>query len=103
MKLAENIYKATEAFPKTETFGLVSQMRRAAVSVPSNIAEGYGRRSNREYLQFYSIAYGSLLELETQMILSARLGFIKKEFELINSLREEVSKMLFVMILKMKI
>ncbi len=102
MLLAENIYKVTEDFPKNETFGLISQMRRASVSIPSNIAEGYGRKSNREYVQFFSIAYGSLLELETQMILSSRLGFIKKEFDSINSLREEISKMLYVMILKMK-
>lgn len=102
MLLAEEIYKTTEGFPKSEVFGLMSQMRRASVSVPSNIAEGYGRKSSREYLQFFSIAYGSLLELETQMILSSRLGFIKNEFETLNMLREEVSKMLFVMISKMK-
>lgn len=70
MLLARKIYLATENFPKIEHYGLVSQMRRAAVSIPSNIAEGYGRKSSKEYTQFYSIAYGSLLELETQMILS---------------------------------
>lgn len=74
MELAEHVYRLTEKFPADERFGLVSQMRRAAVSVPSNIAEGQARQSTREFLQFLSHAMGSLAELETQVILSERLG-----------------------------
>ena len=74
MELAERVYRLTEKFPADERFGLVSQMRRAAVSVPSNIAEGQARQSTREFLQFISHAMGSLVELETQTILSERLG-----------------------------
>lgn len=103
MLLARKIYLTTEGFPKIELYGLVSQMRRAAVSIPSNIAEGYGRKSSKEYAQFYSIAYGSLLELETQLILSHQLGFIdNNNFDETNKIREEVSKMLYVMIAKLK-
>ena len=103
MLLAQKLYLITENFPKSEQYGLVSQMRRASVSVPSNIAEGYGRRSQKEYAQFYSIAYGSLLELETQLILSYNLKFITEEdYKDIDSIREEVSKMLFVMLRKLK-
>lgn len=74
--LALNVYKATKAFPKDELYGLVSQMRRAAVSITSNIAEGFGRRSNAEKQQFYSIAGGSLSELQSQMFLARDFGYI---------------------------
>jgi four helix bundle protein len=73
MDLVESVYRITENFPARENFGLVSQMRRAAVSIPSNIAEGYGRQSTGNYSQFLSIARGSLLELETQIEISLRL------------------------------
>lgn len=66
MDLVESIYRITEKLPSKEQFGLISQMRRAAVSIPSNIAEGYGRQSKGSYTQFLSISRGSLLELETQ-------------------------------------
>ena len=103
MDLAELIYKVTENFPKSELYGLVSQIRRAVVSIPSNIAEGYGRNSPKEYGQFYAISYGSLLELETQVALSYRLGFASNtQLNQILSLMEEISKMLHVMILKTK-
>jgi len=75
MELAQLIYRLTEPFPKREIYGLAAQLRRAGVSVPSNIAEGYGRGSRREYLQFLSIAQGSLKELETQIILAERLTY----------------------------
>jgi len=81
-KLAVQIYQETRSFPKEELFGLVSQMRRAAVSVPSNIAEGCGRSSEKEYLHFLSIAYGSLKEVEYQISLARKLGFLDKKTDL---------------------
>jgi four helix bundle protein len=76
MLLAETIYRVTKSFPTEERFGLVSQMRRAAVSVPSNIAEGAARRTSAEYIHFLHIARGSLAELETQSILAEKLGLL---------------------------
>ena len=77
--LAKGIYRLTRKFPREEKFGLVSQMRRAAVSIPSNIAEGQARHTTGEFIQFISHAEGSVAELETQLILSVELGFIAKE------------------------
>ena len=76
VELALHVYRLSEGFPKHEIYGLRAQLRRAGVSVPSNIAEGYGRASRKEYLQFLSIAQGSLKELETQTIIGQRLGYI---------------------------
>lgn len=76
MQLAACIYAVTEKFPKSEVYGLTSQMRRAAVSVPSNIAEGAARFSVKEFMQFLNIAGGSLSELDTQITLAATLGFM---------------------------
>ena len=75
IQLVKEVYLLTQQFPAEEKFGLVSQMRRASVSVPSNIAEGQARRSTAEFSQFLSIAQGSLAELETQLIVSIELGF----------------------------
>lgn len=77
--LAKAAYQLTSKFPSEEKFGLVSQMRRAAVSIPSNIAEGQARHTTGEFIQFISHVEGSVAELETQMILSIELGFAKSE------------------------
>jgi four helix bundle protein len=73
--LAEHIYRLTAAFPKSELFGLTSQMRRAAVSIPSNTAEGWGRSNRKDYSRFVLIARGSNDELQTQLVIAQRLGF----------------------------
>jgi len=79
MDLVEEIYKITALFPKEELYALTNQMRRAAVSVPSNIAEGAARTGSNEFLYFLSIARGSLSELETQLQIAERLGYMKKD------------------------
>lgn len=76
--MALNVYRTTKHFPKEELYGLVSQMRRAAVSIPSNIAEGFARLHNKEYRQFLYVALGSCAELETQIELSVDLGYLGK-------------------------
>jgi four helix bundle protein len=73
MNLAEACYRGTKTFPKEETYGMIAQIRRAAVSIPANIAEGYGRRTRGEYIQFLYIAQGSLKELETHLVLAIRV------------------------------
>ena len=78
-ELAVQVYDATSVFPKSEMYGLTSQMRRAAVSVPSNIVEGCARESQSEYLRFLEIAFGSLRELHYQVSLSKRLGYFDGE------------------------
>ena len=86
-ELVLNVYKLTQMFPKEETFGLAAQIRRAAVSVPSNIAEGAAREGEREFAQFLNIARGSLSELETQLLIATDLGYIKGNdpvFELVD-------------------
>jgi four helix bundle protein len=79
MALVEIVYRATESFPKAEFFGLVNQMRRCAISIPSNIAEGAARNSTREFVQYLGVSCGSLSELETQLELARRLGYIDAE------------------------
>ena len=78
-RLCLEIYRITKEFPKEERYGLMSQIRRATVSVPSNIAEGYGRKTTPEYIRFLYIAYGSICELETQVLLSGSLGYIEAD------------------------
>jgi four helix bundle protein len=103
MDLVELIYRNTEAIPSRENFGIISQMRRAAISVPSNIAEGYGRQSIGSYKQFLSIARGSLYELETQITLCIRLKYIQQtESEKICNEITEISKLITTLISKIK-
>ncbi|WP_457617998.1 four helix bundle protein [Lutibacter sp.] len=80
--LVESIYKISNTFPDTEKFGLTSQIRRATVSIPSNIAEGAGRKGNKEFIQFLYMALGSLTELDTQYLIAVRLNYINKDKEL---------------------
>lgn len=94
-KIAVLIYQATKDFPKEEMYGLTSQIRRAAISVPSNIVEGCARSSQAEYLQFLNVAFGSLRELNYQIELSHRLGLLNKnEFEQIEEYAVEAEKVL---------
>ena len=93
--LVKKVYQLTQHFPEVEKFGLVSQMRRAAVSIPSNIAEGQCRRARREFIQFLSHSEGSVAELETQIIISIELGYCTRpQIEEITALTTELSKML---------
>ena len=92
-RLVSAVYLLTQSFPKEELFGLVSQMRRAAVSILSNIAEGAARTGDREYAQFVSLARGSLSELETQLLIAADLGYIK-ESDAIFSMVDQASRLI---------
>jgi four helix bundle protein len=95
MDLVEEIYRLTRGFPKEEQFGLTSQIRRAAVSVPANIAEGYGRKHRKEYLNHLSMANGSLLEAETHLQIAVRLEYLDREqVKKAWNLMQDVGKML---------
>jgi four helix bundle protein len=101
--LGLNIYRLTARFPAEERFGFTSQMRRAAVSVPSNIAEGYGRKSTGEYIQVLHVAYGSLCELETQLLLAIDLGLAKpRQAEDIKAALGDVERLLKALIVSLK-
>ena len=95
MALAQTCYEITKVFPKEERYGMISQIRRAAASVPANIAEGYGRENRGEYIQFLRIAQGSLKELETHILLSVRVGLATETNGNSTPVKcEEVGKML---------
>jgi four helix bundle protein len=89
------IYKHTKNFPKSEQYGLTSQIRRAAVSIPANISEGYERRSRKEYLQFLGIAKGSMGEVETYLLLARDLDYLDNEvYEILETQRQEIGRLL---------
>lgn len=90
------IYKFTSSFPKNETYGLTSQIRRSAVSISSNIAEGAGRESNKEFRYFLNISYGSSCELETQILIAKNLGFLAPDdYDTAHDKLTEIQKMLY--------
>ncbi|MGA9665836.1 MAG: four helix bundle protein [Gallionella sp.] len=95
MRLAEEVYRLSSRFPKHETYGLAGQLQRSAVSLPSNIAEGHGRNSHKEFNHFLGIALGSLAELETQLILAKQLDYLTED-EISPALQnaDEIAKML---------
>jgi four helix bundle protein len=102
MSLVAEIYKISKAFPRDEAYGLTSQMRRCAISIPSNMAEGYGRNSINEYLYFLRIATGSLYELQTQMEISMNLYYLNRdEFDKLYELSREIERMLSSLIRKL--
>ena len=78
MDFVADVYRVTTNFPRDEIYGLTSQLRRAAVSIPSNIAEGQGRHSTRDFIHFLSVAYGSLNETQTQLLIAQRLGYLNE-------------------------
>ena len=93
--LVKLIYEITQQFPKEETYGLTNQVRRCAVSIPSNIAEGAGRKGNKEFEQFLHISLGSSFELETQLIIANKLSYIKPEnLFIIENQLHEIQKMI---------
>ena len=95
MSLVEEVYTFTKTLPSDERFGLVTQLQRSAVSIPSNIAEGHGRRSTGAYLNHLSISYGSLMELETQIHISHRLNYIDQEIlNMLPTKTSEIGRML---------
>ena len=94
MELVEKVYAVTKSFPKEEQYVLSSQIRRSAISVPSNIAEGAARKGNKENLQFLYISLGSLSELETQILISKRINILDSETELIHLIEKTRKKLL---------
>jgi len=89
IKLVKSVYELTSGFPKDEQYGLVSQLRRAAISVPSNIAEGMARKGSRELLRFLNMASSSLSEVDTQLIIAGELGYVHWNHEIFNEVAVE--------------
>ena len=103
IELVTLIYKLVDSFPKEEKYSLISQIKRSAISVPSNIAEGYGRNYSKDYSRFLQIARGSLYELQTQIEIAKRIWFVKdKNIIIIEELSIEIEKMLNSLIKKIK-
>jgi len=103
IQLTAEIYRVTASFPASEQFGLMNQMRRAAVSIASNIAEGYGRSTKGEYLQFLGHARGSTCELQTQLVIAETLGFgSDKARQTAENLSADVSRMLIALMKKLR-
>jgi len=103
MSLVNEVYKTSQSFPSSETYGLTSQIRRCAVSIPSNIAEGYGRNSTGDYKRFLQIAVASLFELQTQIEIAFNLNYTDKEkFEFVLERSNELDRMLSSLINKIK-
>lgn len=103
MNLVMQVYKLTNNYPRSEIYGLVSQIRRAAISIPSNIAEGRSRSTRKDFRKFLIQAYASLSELETQMEISLRLGYLDNDnYRIFQNMIEELNKMLGVLISKLK-
>ncbi|MBS2211604.1 four helix bundle protein [Carboxylicivirga mesophila] len=103
MELVTDIYSITDSYPENEKFGLTNQIRRAAVSVPSNIAEGFGRNSLPDFIRFLNIARGSLFELQTQVEISLNLGFLARDnYGEIDAKTEEIAKLLNALIKSLK-
>ena len=102
MTAVQEVYSIVKKLPKEELFALSDQMRRAAVSIPSNIAEGYGRGTDSEFARFLRISHGSLTELETQLILCTRIGYLKEE-EITNVMNtlDEIGKMINSLLIKL--
>lgn len=95
IEFVTEIYNLTKDFPKEEQFGLTNQIRRASVSIPSNIAEGAGRRSDKEFLQFLYISMGSIQEIDTQLLISLNLSYLtKSEYEILLTKLDQISKMI---------
>ena len=93
MELVENVYKVTREFPKEEVFGLTSQIRRAAVSVTSNIAEGFGRQSYKDKNNFYQMAFGSIIEVRNQLLISRDVGYTdNSDFQVLDDQAIKVEK-----------
>lgn len=96
VELATKVYKVTSSFPEEEKYGLISQLRRCVVSISSNIAEGAGRNTNKDFKRFLSIAYGSSYELETQLIIATNLKLLSKtESEKLSKEIDELQKMIY--------
>lgn len=102
MILVTEVYSVTKSFPKEELYGLVSQIRKSAISIPSNIAEGYGRNSTNDYIRFLQIASGSLYELQTQLEISLNLEYLPRgKFEKTYEQSREIERMLSSLIRKL--
>lgn len=103
IEFVTKIYETTNNFPKDELFGLTSQLRRAAISIPSNIAEGFARRHNKELTQFLYVSLGSAVEIETQLLIAKNINCINEEiYIMLTNLLSEISKMLIGLIHKLE-